>query len=951
MKKRMKKVFVSILAATVISTATPSFASTITVNMPRYIYENRDIQHISSGVTHEKILRFTTAGWWNINVLRIDLNDRYTELKGLINPNGIPNRDKVSALVEKHGAIAGINGDYFNYQPVPSSMGTLISEGEMISSPIELAYALPTFYLTNSNEGGITYLDRKIVAKNLSNGKEVLINTINKATPNFDTVTLLNKHWGANSFGNKFHSDLVEVLVVDDRVRDVRIGGSPMAIPRENGYVLALRGQALLNFAVGDKVKLEVDTVPNIDNIKFAIGGGSIILKNGELSLTNINNKGNEPRTGIGINKDNTELILVTIDGRDSSFKGVSQEMFGAILRELGAYNALNLDGGGSTTMAIKPVDEEKATVVNKPSDGGERSVVNGVGVFSNAPVGRLSYLKVFTDDSNMFINTTRRFSVKGFDKYHNPVDIDDTKILFSFEGVEGTIDGNSFKPATSGIAKIIASYEDITCSIDINVLGTVKDISTKLNNFNIDINSEQELEVFYGKDKYGHEAKIYFEDINFVITGDIGYIEDGKFHSGDKHIGGAITAKVGDGVENILVSVGSKGILAKGFETMDDISFSAYPEGVVGSLDLSPDSREGVSSVALNYDFTQGTNTRAAYVNLRADDESPSLKLDGFPKKLGLWVKGDNSGSWLRGTIKDNKGVEHVIDFARTIDWTDWQYVITNIPSNVAYPITLERIYVVETDILKKPKGQLLFDGLTAFYPSPIGNMVLPTPTSLKDDINQKKSITKDGFNFIIGVEPKGLNELVGYDAASRVKSAISKGKIGILLNGASQEFKSGLKNYAIIDGFGNYAKTKHMNVRFINLNSSGGSIRTADPQQWINLTNDLNTFNESNIILFLPTPVFGANGFTDTLEADLLHKTLVKEKNKGKNIFVIQGSNTTSTDLKDGIRYIQLNTKELAKAEDIYDLSIIEFVVNGSDISYQINPLFESPKITVKK
>ncbi len=51
-------------------------------------------------------------------------------------------------------------------------------------------------------------------------------------------------------------------------------------------------------------------------------------------------------------------------------------------LKIQGAYNAINLDGGGSTTMAIKPVDEQVTKVVNKPSEGGERRVVNGVGVF-----------------------------------------------------------------------------------------------------------------------------------------------------------------------------------------------------------------------------------------------------------------------------------------------------------------------------------------------------------------------------------------------------------------------------------------------------------------------------------------------------------------------------------------------------------------------------------------
>ena len=58
---------------------------------------------------------------------------------------------------------------------------------------------------------------------------------------------------------------------------------------------------------------------------------------------------------------------------------------------------------------------------------------------------------------------------------------------------------------------------------------------------------------------------------------------------------------------------------------------------------------------------------------------------------------------------------------------------------------------------------------------------------------------------------------------------------------------------------------------------------------------------------------------------------------------------SSSNASNLKDGIRYIELNTKELKNPEDIYNLGVIEFVVNDSDITYQINNLFEKPSIKV--
>ena len=948
MKKTVKKIIISVvLGASLLAYTSPALAANITVNMPYTIYESKKAQHLSSGVEHENILRFTTSGWWNINIISVDLKDEYTELKGLINPSGIPSRDKVTTLVNKHNAVAGVNGDYFNYAPLPSAMGSLINNGEVISSPVERAYALPSFFLTQDNIGGVEYFDRNIIVSNITNGQQVLVNTLNKVDKDFSTVTLLNNHWGPKSLGSRFHNNLTEVLVVNDVVHEVRKGGAAFDIPTSNGFVLAVRGEHLASLNVNDKVSLQVETTPNIEDIKFAVGGGSIILKNGELSLTNIISKGNEPRTGIAVNKDNTKLMLVTIDGRDSSFKGVSQELFGAILRDLGAHNAMNLDGGGSTAMAIKPVGDEKSQLVNKPSDGGERSVVNAVGVISNAPKGELSYLKISTDDSKMFVNTSRRLKVKGYDTYHNPVEINNSEIQYTVEGIEGIFQENTFRPSSSGKGKITANYNGIVGTIDMNVLGEIKDLTTKVKNFNIDINSEKALSSFYGKDKNGYESIIYIEDIEFNITTNIGTIENGVFHSGSEALGGAITAKAGEGIENILVSVGSTGTVVESFEKIDSFSFSAYPKEVPGSIKLSSDAKEGSNSILLNYDFSKGENTRVAYVNL--NPTSGGLKLTGVPKKIGLWVKGDGNGSWLRGSLKDGKGKEVLFDISKTVEWTDWKYVIADLPANLNYPITLERIYMAETNSLRKQTGQVLFDGLQAFYPSAIGNMVLPTSTSIKDDINKTGIVEKDGYSFVVAVDPKGLNKLVGYDALSTVKSKISNHNLSFILNGLTPEFQFGLKNEIVLDASISYKTNKRQDVLFINLNSTKDGIRAANAEQWGKLKNDLAIGTESNVILFLPTPIFGSNGFTDTLEADLLHSTLVDAKDSGKNIFVVHGGNSNSTELKDGIRYIQLNTKALKSTDDIYDLNLIQFVVNGSDISYELNPIFPRPNVKV--
>ena len=958
MKRKIKGLIVSLLAFAIIFTAAgPSMANGVTINMPTTIYESVERTNIASGTTYEKIMRFTTAGWWNINVLRINLLDPYVEVKGLYNSDSVTNRTKVSTLVEKNDAVAGINGDFFYFNRFTGPVGSLIEDGDLVVVPRDSIHEkLPGFFIDTLNQANVMDLFRwEISVTNNDTGNTVKVNAVNNIYGDFNAVTMLNRHWGEKSPGNTYVADLVEVFVNKDGiVTNVRTGDRPLKIP-ENGYVLVgngERGQQLLDFSIGDRVGLNISSNPDIEKIKFAIGGGNIILDNGDYVTLDPNSagdpRGNHPRTGIGISEDKTEIILVTIDGRDTSFKGVSQPMFGAIMKELGAHNAINLDGGGSTTMVVKPLGESKATVVNKPSDGAERSVINGVGVFSNAPKGSLSSIKVTTDDTNMFVGTSRNLTVKGYDEYFNPVELDESKLQFTVEGVEGEFVENKFKALSKGNAKITAKYDNIEASLDLKVLDNVKDISTNISSFNIDINSERSLPTFYGVNEDGYKAKIYPEDIEFSTVKDIGYVENNKFYSGSKPVAGALTAKFGTGLRNILVYVGDEGKLLQGFETLDNINFAVYPKEVTGELSITNDAKEGKTSLVLKYDFSNGENSRAAYAKFAFEDKA-GLPIERLPKKLGLWVKGDNMGSWLRGTLRDAKGESHKIDFARHVDWEGWKYITVELPANMTYPVALEEIYIVETDVQKRHAGEIVIDGLTALYAPEIGNIVLPTPSTLKDSKNIKAKVETNGFSFGVVAEPKNLNELVKYDALSRVISRVNEHETAVLLNSVSKEFNNGITSPTKINASGGYNKVKKGDMTFLYVNTEKGGIRSTDSNQWNLLKEDLNNDENKNIVLFFSSPIFNPGGFTDQLEADLLHKYLVEAWEKGKNIFVVYGGNANSLELRDGIRYIGLKTTSLTKAEEIYDVSIVEFVVNGSNITYQINPIFEKPSVKV--
>ncbi|MDP3275062.1 MAG: phosphodiester glycosidase family protein [Deltaproteobacteria bacterium] len=89
-----------------------------------------------------------------------------------------------------------------------------------------------------------------------------------------------------------------------------------------------------------------------------------------------------EPRSAVGVSEDGHRVVLVTVDGRRATSHGGTLYEMAELLIELGVYRGINLDGGGSTTMVVT----NEGGVVNRPSRGWEREVVNHIGVMAPAP-------------------------------------------------------------------------------------------------------------------------------------------------------------------------------------------------------------------------------------------------------------------------------------------------------------------------------------------------------------------------------------------------------------------------------------------------------------------------------------------------------------------------------------------------------------------------------------
>lgn len=114
-------------------------------------------------------------------------------------------------------------------------------------------------------------------------------------------------------------------------------------------------------------------------SIYEALGGRQILLSDGQSPT--FTDETYNPRTAVGVSKDGKKVIILVVDGRSESYSaGASYKLLADMLSAMGAYEAINLDGGGSSTFAVN--NNGTFETLNRPTDTtGDRKVVNGLAV------------------------------------------------------------------------------------------------------------------------------------------------------------------------------------------------------------------------------------------------------------------------------------------------------------------------------------------------------------------------------------------------------------------------------------------------------------------------------------------------------------------------------------------------------------------------------------------
>lgn len=913
------------------------------------IYEKKESYTLTSGAEYENIIWFTTQGWLNINVIRVDMTNPYVKLDATANTESIQKLTTVPSLAASKNAVGAINGSFFNWAKTTglnSPIGPLVESGIIRTANSDFnryGNSMATFAVDTMNQ--ILYEYWKTSIKLIKeDGASFNVERYNVQLNNSGDLTVFDRHWSNTSIGYSGNTDIVEMVVDNNTVVEIRKNLPAVEIPKQ-GFVAVAAGKNTSiitdNFKVGDMVSLNITTNPDWNNISMAITGGAIIVKNGVIPDSfSHNSPGRSPRTAIGSTKDGNRVIMVTVDGRQQNGLGVTLHELAALMLELGTYNALNLDGGGSTTMVARQPGTNNLEVVNNPSDGMPRKVGNAVTVISTAPASELAGLIIETEDKNVFVNTSRVYTVRGYDKYFNPVSVDLSQVKWSVTGIEGRFEGNVFYPTSVGSGKIIATVGNITAEHEVNSLSSPVQLILSDKSVSVQVNSTKKLTV-KGKNRNGYYAIIDPKDVRWEVAGDIGTIKDGTF-TATAAGQGYIEASVGDVKAYCRVKTAyDVVVVVDDFEKING-SYLSYPENIPGKYELSTEyKRSGNYSGKLTYDFNDSTGSRASYLLF----SNGGYKLDNNVQKIGVWVYNTHPNpNWLRALIYDANKKAYYVDFTQNLDWTGWKYVEASLPNVSDKPLTLARIYLVQTRDVPDA-GSIYLDDLTFIYNPEFQeeDIDIPEDTVPVDEANRAVVYKEDSdsFRFAVFSQSKKtsnqLEKLLLFRLSTKINSYIDA---AVYIGDNSEEAarKVGKPNLTVNTG------TRALDIknsRFIQLDTSKQGLRATEPNQWKWFLKQIESFKGDNIFIFMED---SPRKFSDKLEAELFQDILTEYRQKtGKNIWVFYKDTQNTSYMERGIKYISTVGMDV-KGLDPSKTDLVQYilvVVKGNEITFEFKPV----------
>ena len=687
-----------------------------------------------------------------------------------------------------HEVVGAVNGDFFMTSPT-NEVGLPLS-GQVRNDELVLSsHNRACLVLDNDNR---PYIDRLTFTGTVTSGEtSFALNLVNRMRYAYENIAanqsfLFTRSYGPVTYDGSSSGKMVLLRPAGDPFRwnangveqciieDIFDAKGSTTIP-DGKAILWLKG-TYANYAqslnVGDELSVSFRLTLNNEsqdiNIHQLIGGSNhIIMQNGQFMEDWAER---HPRTAIGFNADSTRLYFVVVDGRHLTSTGVTLREMKGIFDALGAVNAVNLDGGGSSCILVN--DE----VLNHPSDGPVRAVGNGCLFVSTAPDDdEIGIINFEPRCYNLSISATTSFGVWGYNQYGVLKTRDLQGCTFTCDPQVGYFDNEGFFHAVSTPASgnLYAHYNGITATQPVTIMEAqwqlVSDsvVIDQYHSYSININGVSG----YGLDKVDPSVVAWSSmDESICVVDEQGLITavaDGRTFVGSSH---PLLA------DSLLVSVENPKARVTTIENapLDPATWAVTMSGGKSCEWTTLDN-------GLQIDFT-GASSRNPYIKI-----AKSVQMWGLPDTLRLRM---NPGGIQFKTIKylvetaygERVQVEYPIENAGDEEMIVIDVPVTDICDAADlgnFPLHLVYYYFAFNSVTSGVPYSLKIPGMELIYAS------MPQEEALKGDVNGDGEVNIADVNAIIDMILTGNTQPNGdVNGDTEVNIADVNAVIDIILN-----------------------------------------------------------------------------------------------------------------------------------------------------------------------
>ena len=448
----------------------------------------------------------------NIFYTATELANPYVEMRAGKGGNHMRQLEVVPDIAERLSEpgekyFAGVNADFFNMGYPYNPIGMCIANGFPTNYAADGADIDPYYiyfddkgvpslvrHINNAWEGTATFPDGGsygFYVNTIRHEDELILYSPQWQLCDADNKLYDVRHTGANRYGvevsvrpvgkNVLYGNHLQLEVVSGPEESV----GNMEIPSD-GYVLSAHGEArpyLRQLKKGDIVTVAIGFTASGVAVKAKelLGGYPFVLKNkvipGFLSYPeHLRNR--EPRSAVGYDENKKTLYMAVVDGRNAGGSaGVTQRELGVIMRYIGCSDAMNFDGGGSSTMyvdgfGVKNVPSSSS--LDQRPEGTPRTVVNGLFAVAVAPVDNvIASIELRDKKVNLTTGESVTPVVYGYNQYGVLVSTDLAGCTFRVPAEIAAVDGNRLTGAEGNYSGILtADYNGMTYSVPVYLNG-----------------------------------------------------------------------------------------------------------------------------------------------------------------------------------------------------------------------------------------------------------------------------------------------------------------------------------------------------------------------------------------------------------------------------------------------------------------------------------------------